>query len=85
MVASEYRPDLEEAGIGDGRHGFSIPFTETLLPYARHVLHLRPAGSEAEIPPFPLTLTREQVGLDWSVMQFILGNVMAETGSCAEG
>jgi GT2 family glycosyltransferase/glycosyltransferase involved in cell wall biosynthesis len=79
VVASEYRPDLEEAGIGDGRHGFSIAFGETLLPYARHVLHLRSAGSAVEVPTFPIVLTREQVGLDPSVMQFILSNVKAET------
>src|SRR4029077_3910289 len=77
VVASEYRPDLEEAGIGDGRYGFSIAFGETLLPYARHVLHLRSAGSEVEVPTFPIVLTREQVGLDPSVMRFILSNVMA--------
>lgn len=79
VSANEYRPDLEQAGIGDGRHGFSIPFSETLLPYARHVLHLRPVGSKIEMPPFPLVLTREQSGLDPSVMRFILSNVMAET------
>ena len=79
VSASEYRADLEEAGIGDGRHGFSIPFNETLLPYARHVLHLRPAGSEVEVPTFPLVLTREQIGLDPSMMRFIHSNVMAET------
>jgi GT2 family glycosyltransferase/glycosyltransferase involved in cell wall biosynthesis len=78
VLANEYRPDLEQAGIGDGRHGFSIPFSETLLPYARHVLHLRPVGSKVEMPSFPLVLTREQAGLDPSVMRFILGNVMAE-------
>jgi GT2 family glycosyltransferase/glycosyltransferase involved in cell wall biosynthesis len=77
VLATEYREDLEEAGIGDGRHGFSVPFSETLLPFARHVLHLRPVGSEVEIPSFPLALTREHAGLDATV-QFILGNVIAE-------
>ena len=77
VLASEYREDLEQAGIGDGRHGFSISFGETLLPYARHVLHLRPVGSRVEMPRFPLVLTREQAGLDQTV-RFILGNVVAE-------
>jgi hypothetical protein len=45
VLANEYRLDLEQAGIGDGRHGFSIPFSETLLLDAGHVLHLRPVGS----------------------------------------
>src|SRR5438132_7589764 len=74
VVASEHRPDLIDAGIGDGRHGFTIGFTETLLPFARHVLHLRPVGSTAELPSFPMVLTRDQVGFDPSVMRFLLGN-----------
>ncbi len=77
VLANEYRADLEQAGIGDGRHGFSIAFSETLLPNARHVLHLRPVGSKVEMRSFPLVLTREQAGLDASV-RFILGNIMAE-------
>lgn len=77
VLATEYREDLEAAGIGDGRHGFSMTFTETLLPQARHVLHLRPVGSEADLPSFPLVLTRDTAGLDTTV-QFILGNLMTE-------
>lgn len=84
VLASEYREDLEEAGIGDGRHGFSISFSETLLPYARHVLHLRLVGSKVEMAPFPLVLTREEAGLDQTV-RFILGNVMAEAERAATG
>src|SRR5438067_979215 len=79
VVAGEYRPDLIDAGIGDGRHAFTIGFTEILLPFARHVLHLRPVGSNFELPSFPLELTREQVGFDSSVTRFVLGNVIAET------
>jgi len=79
VVASEFRADLAEAGVGDGRHGFSIPLSETLLPFARHILHLRPVGSTFELPSFPLVLTREQVGFDTSVLRFLHGNVMAET------
>ncbi|HVB18614.1 MAG TPA: hypothetical protein VNF04_18960, partial [Stellaceae bacterium] len=77
VVASDYRKDLEQAGIGDGRHGFAFSFSETLLPYARHVLHLRPVGSPVEVPSFPRVLTRERAGLDPTV-QFILGNIVAD-------
>ena len=77
-AASEYREDLEQAGIGDGRHGFSFSFTETLLPYARHVLHLRPVGSTVEVASFPRVLTREEAGVDPTV-QFILGNIVADS------
>jgi GT2 family glycosyltransferase/glycosyltransferase involved in cell wall biosynthesis len=82
--ANENRPDLIEAGIGDGRHGFTIGFTETLLPFARHVLHLRPVGSTVELPSFPMVLTRDQVGFDPSAMRFLLGNVTAETERAQE-
>ena len=84
VVASEYRPDLIDAGIGDGRHGFTIGFTETLLPFARHTLHLRPVGTTAELPSFPLVLTRDHIGFDTSVMRFLLGNVAAETARAQE-
>jgi GT2 family glycosyltransferase/glycosyltransferase involved in cell wall biosynthesis len=84
VVAGGYRPDLIEAGIGDGRHGFTIGFTETLLPFAWHVLHLRPVGSTAELPSFPMVLTRDHVGFDPSVMRFLLGNVTAETARAQE-
>ena len=77
VLASDYREDLEQAGIGDGRHGFSFSFGETLLPYARHVLHLRPVGTTVELPSFPRVLTREDAGLDPTI-QFILGNIAAE-------
>ena len=77
VVADQHRPDLEQAGFGDGRYGFSISFSETLLPYARHVLHLRPAGSATDLPKFPLVMTREQAGFDRTV-RFVLGNIAAE-------
>jgi GT2 family glycosyltransferase len=77
VVADDYRADLEQAGIGDGRHGFSISFNETLLPYARHVLHLRPVGAKDELASFPLVLTRDEAGFDQTI-RFILGNIMAE-------
>src|ERR1051325_592315 len=69
VLASEYRSDLEDAGIGDGRHGFTIGFSETLLPFARHTLHLRPVGATVELPPFPLELTRDHIGFDASAMR----------------
>ena len=84
VLASEYRADLVEAGIGDGRHGFTIGFSETLLPFARHTLHLRPAGSTVELPSFPLELSRDHIGFDASAMRFLLGNVAAEAARAQE-
>ncbi len=84
VLASEYRSDLEEAGIGDGRHGFSVPFAETLLPNARHVLHLRPVGSKVEVASFPLVLAREHAGIDVSALNFMHSNVAAESAGAAQ-
>ena len=57
VLANQYRADLVEAGFGDGCYGFSIAFSETLLPYARHVLHSgRWVGGD--LPSFPLVLIR---------------------------
>ena len=84
VQASEYRADLAAAGVGDGRHAFTIGFSETLLPFARHILHLRPVGSMAELPSFPIVLTRDHLGFDASVMRFLLGNVTAETARAQE-
>src|ERR1051325_3910884 len=69
VLASEYRADLLDAGIGDGRHGFTIGFSETLLPLARHTLHLRPVFAKTELPSFPLELTRDHIGFDASAMR----------------
>jgi len=80
VVANQHRPDLAQAGFGDGYYGFSIAFGEMLLPYARHVLHLRAAGSAVDLPSFPLVLTRDKAGLDPTV-RFVLGNVVAEANN----
>jgi O-antigen biosynthesis protein len=77
VVADQYRADLEQAGFGDGCYGFSIPFSDSLLPYARHVLHLRAAGSTADLPSFPIELTRQEAGFD-PTLQLVLGNIKAE-------
>ena len=83
VLATEYREDLEAGGKGDGCYGFWISFSETLLPYARHVLHLRPVGCEIEIPPFPIVLTREHSGFD-PVIQLMLSNVVAEAAGAEQ-
>src|ERR1051326_4339671 len=54
VVADQYRADLLQAGIGDGRHGFAIPVGDGLLPFDRHVLRLRCAASGAELPGSPV-------------------------------
>src|SRR5712691_1463279 len=58
VMANQYRSDLRQAGIGDGRHAFTIPLGMALLPQARHVLHLRCADTGAELPGSPVVIER---------------------------
>ena len=53
-IASDKRPGLSLAGIGDGKHGFTIKLEEGLLADDRHLLHLRCADSGAAVPGSPI-------------------------------
>jgi autotransporter passenger strand-loop-strand repeat protein len=64
VVADRYRADLQQAGIGDGRHGFEFRIPGGLSPLVRHVIRVRRArdGRElvnspwaVEAAPIPLT------------------------------
>ncbi len=61
-MANLYRPDLEEAGIGDGRHAFQLNLTPDLTPVepdsirAFALLHRR---YELSPPPAPVLRERE--------------------------
>ncbi|MGZ9811152.1 glycosyltransferase [Pseudoroseicyclus sp. H15] len=44
IVADRYRKDVEQAGYGSGRHGFSCPVPEGMSPLGGR-LELRPAGA----------------------------------------
>lgn len=54
-VADGDRPDLADAGLGDGRCGFFLPFgfqlDETLLPF----VSIRPFGGSVELPRTSIT------------------------------
>jgi hypothetical protein len=41
VVADRYRPDLEAAGIGDGRHGFSFALPKGLPHDVGHRIEVR--------------------------------------------
>jgi len=40
VLANHYRPDLEAAGIGTGRHGFRFEFPTPLSLAERHVVRV---------------------------------------------
>lgn len=56
VVADRYRPDLERAGIGQGRHSFEFRPSAQLSPLARHVVSVRVEGKGQHLSRSPRTL-----------------------------
>jgi glycosyltransferase involved in cell wall biosynthesis len=55
-LANRHRDDLERAGIGDGRHGFSISIPGGLSPLSRHVIQVLGEADGCEMPGSPVTI-----------------------------
>src|SRR5260370_4574455 len=66
VLANGYRPDLEEAGIGNGRYAFEFEFPSVLAPYISHVIRVRRgtdgAGAPGATPPPQSSYTSAQRG-----------------------
>ncbi len=56
VVANCHRPDLRDAGLGSGRHGFALAITGTLSRSKRHVIRVRRQADGAELPGSPVVL-----------------------------
>ena len=56
LVANKYRRDLEAAGIGDGRHGFSWTVPGGLSPLKRHVIQVLGEADGCELPSSPAVI-----------------------------
>ncbi len=56
--ADRHRADLEQAGLGNGRHAFQLQIPGGLSPHAERVLELRRAGDGAIVPGSPVVLPR---------------------------
>lgn len=57
-LADLRRPDLEMAGLGAGRCGFAVQFRHPLAADRDHLLHVRRASDDTDIPGSPLILPR---------------------------
>ncbi len=57
--ASRHRPDLEQAGMGDGRHAFDIPLPDSALDSRQHALEARVSGTGAALKNSPLAAVLE--------------------------
>ncbi len=56
VVANRHRPDLQAAGIGDGRFGFDVSLRPPLDLARSWLVHLRAEGSGEDMPGSPLRL-----------------------------
>ncbi len=55
LLANLHRSDLEQAGIGDGRHGFSLAL-EGLSPLVPHTVRVARASDGTDLPGSPRTI-----------------------------
>jgi hypothetical protein len=55
--ASNFRADLVQAKIGDGKHSFSVPTPAALKDGKPHVLHIKEASTGTALPNGPKTIT----------------------------
>jgi hypothetical protein len=56
-VADQFRADLRDAGIGDGRHGFVYRTPASLKDGKAHTIRVKTSGSNVELDGSPKTLT----------------------------
>lgn len=56
VVANRHRPDLEQAGIGNGRFGFEVAFSPPLPPIRSWLVHVRAEETGEDMPGSPFRL-----------------------------
>jgi len=72
-IADDYREDLYLAGIGDGHHGFSVPFPEEILDGSDYEVELRDAETGFRIKGSPINISgrkllTEMINLDGNLI-----------------
>ncbi|MDR3471783.1 MAG: hypothetical protein P4M09_08860 [Devosia sp.] len=77
-VANKFRRDLVKNGIGNGRHGFSIPLTPSLRPFLDGPLHIYEdfTGLPVTRQPLSIPLATENEGLQFDPRN----KIFAESG-----
>jgi hypothetical protein len=53
VVANRHRPDLAQAGLGSGRHGFELALPGGLSPLIRHVISVQREDDGQDLPHSP--------------------------------
>ena len=79
ILANRYRRDLEEAGIGSGRHGFELKFEKGLAPLEKHVLRVCREHDGINLAQSPITIEPTQT-FDAAV-QKTLAELVRRSGS----
>jgi T5SS/PEP-CTERM-associated repeat protein len=82
VLANCYRSDLEQAGIGRGRHSFDINFPINLSPRVRHVIEVRRERDGAQISNSPKII--EAAGNFDPDLEEVLANAIAALGDTRE-
>ncbi|MFT8978701.1 glycosyltransferase family 4 protein [Gluconobacter oxydans] len=56
VIANQHRPDLKQAGFGDGRFGFDLLIPAPLSAYERHIIQVRREADGTELIGSPIVL-----------------------------
>ena len=83
VTADIFRGDLQNAGHGDGYHGFQIALPLEIFAEPMIVLHVTIAENGAELMGSPVTVQNHRTQLDPAVLE-TLGHAIATTAAAAE-
>lgn len=75
VLANRHRADLEQAGIGTGRHGFDVLIPGGLSPLTRHTIQVTRESDGAELPGSPTVI--EAVGTFEPALEQAVANSIA--------
>ncbi|MGA3004646.1 MAG: glycosyltransferase [Acetobacteraceae bacterium] len=81
IAADQFRPDLADAGMGTGHHGFTIRNLGGILPLSRHRVRVRRATDGKDLPRSPMTISRNV--LDQGAMTFMNDVVLSAIEAAA--
>ena len=79
-----YRPDLHQAGLGDGWLGFFLFMPKGISAFADHVVSIRRMGDGAELPGSPRTIPRTpetELGATHAIEDAIAGAAATASGA----
>jgi hypothetical protein len=69
LTADKFRSDLLEAGLGDGRHGFTVAALDAIFPLSRHRVRVRRTADGLDLPGSPTWIVR--LGMSPQTERFI--------------